>query len=114
MRGTVKFFNLEKGYGFIHPDAGDGRDVFVHVSCLAPGTPALKENDQVEFDLARIRERASPGRKTFAWRSGRSIKFDPSFKRYKKIARLTLLHGMEASYVRANRIRTRPGVRRLS
>jgi CspA family cold shock protein len=45
--GTVKFFNTEKGFGFITPDAG-GKDVFVHKT----GTrDALYEGDKVTFDL---------------------------------------------------------------
>ena len=35
MRGTVKWFDLSKGYGFIHPDAGN-TDVFVHITEVVP------------------------------------------------------------------------------
>ncbi|MEM1199948.1 MAG: cold-shock protein [Pseudomonadota bacterium] len=49
--GTVKFFNQEKGYGFIAPDDG-GKDVFVHVSALQrSGVAGLDEGDKVTFDI---------------------------------------------------------------
>jgi CspA family cold shock protein len=48
--GTVKFFNTEKGFGFIKPDNG-GPDVFVHISAVqASGLPGLSENQKVSFD----------------------------------------------------------------
>ena len=46
-KGTVKFFNDAKGFGFITPDDG-GKDVFVHVYGL---TDEIREGDNVEFDL---------------------------------------------------------------
>lgn len=46
MKGTVKFFNETKGYGFITPEGG-GKDVFVHASGL---TEEIRENDQVQYD----------------------------------------------------------------
>lgn len=53
--GTVKFFNAEKGYGFISREQGD--DVFVHYSNIqGQGYRTLNEGQQVEFDVA-------PGRK---------------------------------------------------
>lgn len=49
--GTVKFFNTEKGYGFIRPDDGS-RDVFVHVSAvMSSGLGALTEGQRVSFDV---------------------------------------------------------------
>ena len=55
MQGTVKFFNSEKGFGFISRDGGD--DVFVHFSNIAgDGYKSLDEGQLVEFDVA-------PGRK---------------------------------------------------
>lgn len=51
IRGTVKFFNSSKGYGFITPDTG-GQDVFVHASALeAAGINGLMEGDKVSFEL---------------------------------------------------------------
>jgi CspA family cold shock protein len=47
--GTVKWFNEDKGYGFIEVEGG-GKDAFVHVSGLAPGT-RVAEGDRVTFDL---------------------------------------------------------------
>lgn len=49
--GTVKFFNTEKGYGFIRPDDG-GRDVFVHVSAVTrSGLGTLAEGQRVSFEV---------------------------------------------------------------
>ena len=49
--GTVKWFNPEKGYGFIAPDNGNG-DVFIHISALhAAGLETLDENQKIEFDI---------------------------------------------------------------
>jgi CspA family cold shock protein len=54
-QGTVKFFNAEKGYGFISRDQGD--DVFVHFSQIqGDGYKTLEDGQRVEFDVA-------PGRK---------------------------------------------------
>ena len=54
-QGTVKFFNAEKGFGFISREGGD--DVFVHFSNIqGSGYKTLNEGQQVEFDVA-------PGRK---------------------------------------------------
>jgi CspA family cold shock protein len=51
-RGTVKFFNGQKGFGFITPDGG-GTDVFVHASALErAGMGPLNEGDKVEYDTA--------------------------------------------------------------
>jgi CspA family cold shock protein len=46
--GTVKFFNDQKGFGFITPDDG-GTDLFVHVSAIADGT--LNDNDKVGYEV---------------------------------------------------------------
>jgi cold shock protein len=51
-QGTVKFFNAEKGYGFISREGGD--DVFVHFSNIAgDGYKSLDEGQKVEFDVGR-------------------------------------------------------------
>jgi cold shock protein len=48
-QGTVKWFNNEKGFGFITPDGG-GADVFVHFSAIAGGGyRSLEDNQRVEF-----------------------------------------------------------------
>ena len=48
--GTVKFYNTQKGYGFIQPDAG-GNDVFVHATALErDGLRSLSEGQKVQFD----------------------------------------------------------------
>ena len=50
--GTVKFFNSEKGYGFIAPENGQ-KDVFVHYSAIEgqSGYRSLNEGDRVEFSI---------------------------------------------------------------
>lgn len=50
MTGTVKFFNMDKGFGFITPEGG-GKDVFVHISAVqASGLTSLAENQKVSFE----------------------------------------------------------------
>ena len=51
--GTVKWFNAEKGFGFIAPEDGSA-DVFVHYSAIqSSGYRSLEENQRVEFEIAQ-------------------------------------------------------------
>jgi len=51
--GTVKWFNTQKGYGFIQPEDGD-KDVFVHISAVErSGIGNLREGQKVSFDVER-------------------------------------------------------------
>ncbi|HEY1970423.1 MAG TPA: cold-shock protein [Pseudonocardia sp.] len=51
--GTVKWFNAEKGFGFIQPDDG-GKDIFVHFSAITgSGYRSLEENQRVEFEASQ-------------------------------------------------------------
>ena len=55
--GTVKWFNAQKGFGFIQPDNG-GKDVFVHISAVeAAGLSGLNEGQKVSFEIANQRGR---------------------------------------------------------
>jgi cold shock protein len=54
--GTVKWFNAQKGYGFIAPETG-GKDVFVHISAVErAGIGGLNEGQKVSFDLEQSQQ----------------------------------------------------------
>jgi len=54
--GTVKFFNMQKGFGFIEPDDG-GNDAFVHISAVErAGMSSLREGQKVEYELVADRK----------------------------------------------------------
>jgi CspA family cold shock protein len=60
-RGTVKWFNTQKGFGFIQPEEG-GRDVFVHISAVErAGLSSLNEGQQVEYEIVTDRGKQSAG-----------------------------------------------------
>jgi cold shock protein len=49
--GTIKFFNADKGYGFIKPDDG-GRDIFVHITAVErAGLTTLAEGQKISFEI---------------------------------------------------------------
>ncbi len=55
INGTVKWFNSQKGFGFIQPDAG-GNDVFVHISAVErAGLRDLREGQKVSYELTQDR-----------------------------------------------------------
>jgi CspA family cold shock protein len=57
--GTVKWFNNQKGYGFIQPDQA-GKDVFVHISAVQrAGMTSLDEGQKISFDLETQNGRTS-------------------------------------------------------
>jgi len=60
--GTVKWFNPEKGFGFIQPDTG-GNDVFVHISAVeAAGLKTLNDNAKISYEMVEDRRgRSSAG-----------------------------------------------------
>ena len=59
--GTVKWFNANKGFGFIEPDEGDA-DVFVHVTAVQEsGLGSLDEGDRVNFELVENRGKMAAG-----------------------------------------------------
>ncbi len=54
-QGTVKWFNSQKGFGFIQPDGG-GADVFVHITAVeAAGMRTLNEGDKVTYEISTAR-----------------------------------------------------------
>ena len=58
--GTVKWFNPTKGYGFIQPSGGGGRDVFVHISAVErAGLSTLNEGQKVEYEIISDRGKES-------------------------------------------------------
>jgi cold shock protein len=64
--GTVKFFNNQKGYGFISPDKG-GNDVFVHISALErAGLSSLSEGQKVSYDSQQDPRTGKPAVRTIA------------------------------------------------
>jgi CspA family cold shock protein len=59
-RGTVKWFNSQKGYGFIQHTGGGGSDVFVHISAVErAGLRSLNEGQQIEFETEENRGKTS-------------------------------------------------------
>jgi CspA family cold shock protein len=55
-KGTVKWFNTQKGFGFIQPEDG-GKDVFVHISAVErAGLSTLNEGQKVSFDVVADRK----------------------------------------------------------
>jgi len=55
-KGTVKWFNTEKGYGFIQPETG-GKDIFVHITAVQQaGLTTLSDNQPIEYNLIEGRD----------------------------------------------------------
>ena len=61
IQGTVKWFNMQKGYGFIAPENG-GADVFVHITAVEKaGFRTLNENEKIAYDLLSEKGKTSAG-----------------------------------------------------
>ena len=59
--GTVKFFNTQKGYGFIQPDDGS-KDVFVHITAVErAGMRSLNEGQKISFEIVTERGKQAHG-----------------------------------------------------
>ena len=59
--GTVKWFNAQKGFGFIQPDEG-AKDVFIHITALErAGIPRLNDGQRLSYDLQTDRGKTSAG-----------------------------------------------------
>ena len=60
--GTVKWFNVQKGFGFIQPEGG-GKDVFVHITAVqAAGLNGLEDGQRVTYEVVTGRGRKAAGR----------------------------------------------------
>ena len=76
--GTVKFFNMTKGFGFIEPENGE-KDVFVHISAVErSGLAGLSEGQKVSFDIEADRRSG----KIAAAKSARRLRFPLSLISY--------------------------------
>ena len=59
-QGTVKFFNADKGYGFIKPDDG-ARDIFVHISAVeSAGLQSLNEGQRIAYEIEADKKGKGP------------------------------------------------------
>jgi CspA family cold shock protein len=59
-KGTVKWFNSQKGYGFIQPAGGGGKDVFVHISAVERAwLGSLNEGQAIEYEITENRGKSS-------------------------------------------------------
>src|ERR1700687_937275 len=71
-RGTVKWFNAQKGYGFIQPESGGGKDVFVHISAVEKaGLGGLNEGQIVEYD--EVPNKGKTSAENLKFHRGRSL-----------------------------------------
>jgi CspA family cold shock protein len=100
--GKVKWFDVEKGFGFLSQD--DGGDVFVHTSALPEGVPALKPGSRVEFGVA-------DGRRGQQALSVRILEAPPSVA--EKVRRPTdELHGLIEDMIKMLESKIQPDLRR--
>jgi CspA family cold shock protein len=100
--GKVKWFDVEKGFGFLSSD--DGGDVFVHSSALPAGVPELKPGSRVEFGVA-------DGRRGQQALSVRVIEAPPSVA--EKVRRpAEELHGLVEDMIKLIEMKVQPDLRR--
>ena len=87
--GTVKWFNTQKGYGFIQPEGG-GKDVFVHISALErAGLRELQEGQRVTFEIVdRPQDRQGGGRESEDGRLMRRGRQRPHHRRDGSLTRI--------------------------
>src|SRR4029450_1572805 len=80
-KGTVKWFNPTKGYGFIRPSSGD-KDVFVHISAVErAGLSSLNEGQTVEYELVSNRGKTSAKNLKVSYPSARPVRRPPRLLR---------------------------------
>jgi CspA family cold shock protein len=100
--GKVKWFDVEKGFGFLSRD--DGPDVFVHSSALPAGTPSLKPGARVEFGVAEGRR----GQQALSVRV-----LDPPLSVAERVRRpAEELHGVIEDMIKMLESRVQPDLRR--
>jgi cold shock protein len=100
--GKVKWFDVEKGFGFLSRD--DGGDVFVHTSALPTGVPSLKPGSRVEFGVA-------DGKRGQQALSVRVLETPPSIAERER-REPEELHGVIEDLIKLMEVKVQPNLRR--